>query len=185
MKIKEKRELQIAKYLANVNDCGREGRAFELKCARDGSRKTCVSKQGVADVAVKVLRNGKAVYLPAECKTNSGRIETLLNGSNKSDFVIYRLEFNQKHKASKSRPEWVEPRIVPAVIIPTALFVAMILDCKAYKTASHNQIEDGIQIQPSNKKMYLRLTAYAENYPDMVFSPDKTYEDWQFEGLEL
>lgn len=182
---KEKRNLEIIRHKSNAKDCGGNGRAFELECVRDGSRKTKVSKQGEKDVSVKILRNGRPDYAPAECKTNGGRIETLLNGTNKAEFVIYRLETVQKHKATKNRPEWVEERVVPPVIIPVHLFVKMVVECNAYKVASHNQIEDGIQLQPSSKKMFLRLTAYAENYPDMIFDNKKVFEDWQFEGLEL
>lgn len=179
------RNAKASAYLANTSDSGRFGRAFELSCARAGSRKASVSKQGQTDVSVKVLRNGKAVYLPAECKTNGGRVDDLLNGSNKSVFVVYRLQFVQKHKASKSAKAWEEVRSVPAVIVPTALFLQMLTECNAIKAVAHGGVQDGIAIQPSSKRMYERLTAYIENFPDMVFNPEADYEDWMFEGLEL
>ena len=185
MTIKEQRANAIANEKANTINPGAMGRAFELSCARAGSRKTCVSKQGKTDVSVKVVVNGKARYMPAECKTNGGRVDDLLNGSNKSAFVIYRLTFVQKHKASKKAEAWEEIRSVPAVIVPTALFLQMLTECNAVKAVAHGGVQDGIAIQPSSKRMFERLTAYTENFPDMVFNPETTYEDWMFEGLEL
>lgn len=185
MTIKEQRLTAIARELNNAQNPGAMGRAFELSCARAGSRKTCVSKQGKVDVSVKVVVNGKARYMPAECKTNGGRVDDLLSGSNKSAFVIYQLTFVQKHKATKKAEAWEEIRSVPAVIVPTALFLQMLTECNAIKAIAHGGVQDGIAIQPSSKRMYERLTAYTENFPDMVFSPEATYEDWMFEGLEL
>lgn len=185
MTIKEQRMTAIARELNNARNPGAMGRAFELSCARAGSRKTCVSKQGKVDVSVKVVVNGKARYMPAECKTNGGRVDDLLNGSNKSAFVIYQLTFTQKHKATKKADAWEEVRHIPAVIVPTALFLQMLTECNAIKAIAHGGVQDGIAIQPSSKRMYERLTAYTENFPDMVFSPEATYEDWMFEGLEL
>ena len=185
MTIKEKRSANIAYELSNTANCGAYGRAFELSCARAGSRKTCVSKQGQVDVSVRVVINGKARYLPAECKVNGGRVETLLNGTNKSRFVIYKLDFTQKHKATKKAEAWEEIRSTPALLIPTALFTAMLIDCNAIKEIAHGGVVDGIAIQPSSKRMYERLMTYAENFPDMEFSPEADYEDWMFEGLEL
>ena len=172
-------------YLSNANDCGRFGRVFELECARPASRKATVSKQGQVDVSVKIIINGKPRYIPAECKTNGGRVNDLLDGSNKSRFVIYKLDFIQKHKATKKANAWDEIRSTPALLIPTALFTAMLVECNAIKEVKHDGIVDGIAIQPSSKRMFERLIAYAENYPDMLFSTDTDYEDWMFEGLEL
>ena len=184
-KYEERRIEKACSLLLNVNDSGRFGKAFELECVRALSRKTAVSKQGQVDVSVKVVVNGKARYMPAECKVNGGRVDDLLNGSNKSAFVIYRLTFVQKHKATKKADAWEETRSVPAVIVPTALFLQMLTECNAIKAIAHGGVQDGIAIQPSSKRMYERLTAYIENFPDMVFSPETTYEDWMFEGLEL
>ena len=179
-----KREEAIIRVLSNANDCGAMGRAFELECARKASQKCSVSKQGQADVHVKMVINGKVRYVPAECKTNGGRVETLLDGTNKSKFVIYRLSFVQKHKACKKCGEWEEVREVPAVIIPTDLFVKMLQECNALKEIRHNGEVDGIGIQPSSKKMYERLTAYVDSY-GLKFDNEQVYEDWMFEGVEL
>lgn len=185
MTIKERRISAIQYELNNSVNQGAKGRAFELMCAREKSRKVTVSKQGQTDVFVRVIVNGKAKYLPAECKVNGGRVETLLDGSNKSRFVIYKLDVIQKHKATKKADAWDEIRSVPALLIPTELFTAMLIDCNAIKEIRHGGEVDGIGIQSSSKRMYERLTAYAENFPDMKFSPEADYEDWMFEGLEL
>lgn len=185
MKTLEIRNEKITAILSNTADDGRKGRAFEMSCCRPLSKKTAVSKQGEVDVYVCVLRNGKKVYDSAECKVNGGRVDSLMNGTNKSRFVIYKLDFVQKHKASKSAPAWDEIRSIPAVIVPADLFVEMLIDTNAYKEIRHNGEVDGIGIQPSSKRMFERLNAYIENYPDMVFSNETVYEDWMFEGLEL
>lgn len=179
------RKAAIAEELSNTSNCGAYGRAFEIACARPASRKVAVAKQGRTDVSVRVIINGKVRYIPAECKVNGGRVETLLNGTNKSRFVIYELNVIQKHKATKKADAWDEIRSVPALLIPTELFTAMLIDCNAIKEIRHNGEVDGIGIQPSSKRMYERLLAYAENFPDMKFSPEADYEDWMFEGLEL
>ena len=179
------RKAAIANELSNTANCGAYGRAFEIACARPASRKTYVAKQGQTDVSIRVVINGKVRYMPAECKTNGGRVNDLLDGSNKSSFVIYKLDFVQKHKATKKAEAWDEIRSVPALLIPTALFTAMLIECNAIKEIRHGGEVDGIGIQPSSKRMFERLSTYAENFPDMIFSPENEYEDWMFEGLEL
>lgn len=176
---------EITKELGNTANCGAYGRAFELSCARPASNKVTVAKQGKTDVFVRVIVDGKAKYFSAECKVNGGRVNDLIDGTNKSRFVIYKLDFVQKHKATKKAEAWEEIRSTPALLIPTKLFVAMLIDCNAIKEVRHNGEVDGIAIQPSSKRMFERLQAYAENFPDMEFSPEADYEGWMFEGLEL
>ena len=77
-------------YMRNDKDSGRFGRAFELSCARALSNKKSVSKQGVTDVSVKFRTTKGFRYEPAECKINGGRVDDLLNGKNKSKYVIGR-----------------------------------------------------------------------------------------------
>ena len=185
-KYEAERQATIASLLSNTADDGRFGRAFEVSCARSLSKKTTVSAQGRVDVSIKMEVNGSIKYIPAECKTNGGRIDDLLNGSNKAKFVIYRLATTQKHKATKKAEAWIEARAVPGVIIPTSLFLEMLRDCNALKAVAHNGVQDGIAIQCSSKKMYERLTAYVENYGgSVVFDRDETYSIEEFDGLEL
>ena len=77
-------------------------------------------------------------------------------------------------------------RTIPAVIVPTDLFLQMLTDCNAIKEIRHNGEVDGIGIQPSSKRMYERLTAYIDNYGECVlFDRERTYADFDFEDLEI
>ena len=179
MKAKEIRETLEQKYLSNHADCGRYGRAFELQCARDKSHKQGVSEQNEIDVHVKFIsEKGKASYVPCEAKTNGGRVDELLNGS-KAKYVIYRLDFVQKHKASKTREAWDEVRTVEPVIIPKALFLAKLKEFNAIKVINRNGEFDGYGIQASSKKWY----EWLADYP-VKFDNENAYEEWEFEGLE-
>ena len=173
------RNANMARHLMNNADDGRFGRAFELTCARLNSHKTCVSKQGQVDVSVKFIDgNGKVKYVPCEAKTNGGRVDELLNDS-KAKYVIYRLEFVQKHKASKTREAWDEVRTVDPVIIPKALFLAKLKEFNAIKVINRNGEFDGYGIQVSSKKWY----EWLADYP-VKFDNENAYEEWEFEGLE-
>ena len=168
-----KRENRIAELLANPH-CGTNGIVTELMCARPNSNKADVSKQGKADVHIKY--NGR--YIPAEVKTNGGRVDTLLNGTNKAKFVIYALDFTQKHKAGKNTPAREERRHIDPVIIPTAIFLQVLRECNALKEVAHNGVVDGIAIQPSSKKLF----QWLENWP-VEFHNDWDYTSEDFEGL--
>ena len=173
------RNANMTRHLMNNADDGRFGRAFELTCARLNSHKTSVSKQGQVDVSVKFVDgNGKVKYVPCEVKTNGGRVDELLNGS-KAKYVIYRLEFVQKHKASKTREAWDEVRMVEPVIIPKALFLAKLKEFNAIKVINRNGEFDGYGIQVSSKKWY----EWLADYP-VKFDNENAYEEWEFEGLE-
>ena len=173
------RNANRARHLMNIADDGRFGRAFELECARTNSRKTRVSKQGQTDVSVKFAdNNGKAKYMPCEVKTNGGRIDELLNGS-KAKYVIYRLEFVQKHKASKTRDAWEEIRTIEPVIIPKDLFLAKLREFNAIKVINREGKFDGYGIQVSSKKWY----EWLADYP-VKFDNENTYEEWEFDGLD-
>lgn len=174
------RQNAIAYHEHNTNDCGGKGRAFELQCARTNSRKIKVSEQNEIDVFVKISSGNRAVYAPAECKTNGGRIDELLNGTTKAKYVIYRLEFTQKLKNS------VEERIVPPVIIPVDLFLNLLQEINAIKVINRHGEFDGYGIQVSSKKLYLRLLDYIDNYgASVLFDNEKTFEDWELEDLEI
>lgn len=173
------RNANSARHLMNNADDGRFGRAFELACARTNSHKTSVSKQGQVDVSVKFIDgNGKVKYVPCEAKTNGGRLDELLNGS-KAKYVVYRLEFIQKHKATKTREAWDEVRTVEPVIIPKTLFLAKLKEFNAIKVINRNGEFDGYGIQVSSKKWYEWLVDYP-----VKFDNESTYEEWEFEGLE-
>jgi hypothetical protein len=181
MKKKEIRENLIAHYLNNAsNDQGARGRAFELECAREHSRKCAVSEQNEIDVHIKMEVNGKVAYVPAECKTNGGRVDELLNGTTKAKYVIYRLEFTQKLKNS------VDVRTIPPVVIPVGMFLETLQEINAIKAINKKGVFDGYGIQVSSKKLYLRLLEYIDNYGESVlFDNQKVFADWDFDGIEF
>lgn len=176
----ERRQLVIENLKNSNNYCGKNGCIFEVECARKASRKLSVSKQGQTDVFVRFATEKGYKYLPCECKTNGGRVDDLLNGTNKSKFVIYRLDFTQKHKATKKHGAWEEVRHVDPVIIPTELFCAVLRHFGAVKTVAHKGVVDGLAIQPSNKRLYEWLLDYP-----ITFNNDATYTADDFEGLGL
>lgn len=180
MTSKQVRDEKIKKYLANSADCGRFGRAFELSCARDKSRKNKVSEQNETDIFIKMLcADGKIRYIPAEAKTNGGRVDELLNGS-KSKYVVYDLHFVQKHKAGKNTQAWEEQRDLPCpVIIPTDLFLRKLQEFNAIKPINRNGKLDGYGIQVSSKKWFDWLMEYP-----VTFDREITVEWWELEGLE-
>lgn len=185
-KYEKARQARIAEILSNERDSGRFGKVDELLACRPNSRKVDVSKQNETDNHLRVSYNGKVRNVGFENKTNGGRVEKILDGSQKEAFVVYSLSFTQKHKATKKAEAWEELRIVPKVIIPTELFRSLLVELGCYKDQRHGGKVDGIGIQPSSKKLYERLTAYVENYGESVlFSTTKVYESWELEGLEI
>lgn len=166
------RNSEIERHLNNTADDGRLGRAFELECASRYSRKVRVSKQGQADVFIKYERGNYA----AECKTNGGRIEAL-RAANAPKFVIYRLDFIQKHKASKSKPAWNEVRHIDPVLVPTKVFLAALDRFGATKSTNGDHPEEAIQV--SSKKFYEWLLDWP-----IPFDPSLHYTADDFEGLE-
>lgn len=167
------RNSEIARHSANADhDNGAMGRVFELKCASEYSRKTRVSVQGKADVFIKYERGNYA----AECKTNGGRIANLRK-RNAPKFVIYQLDFVQKHKASKSRGAWEEIRHVDAVLVPTEIFLAALDRFGATKSTNGKNPEEAIQ--PSSKKFYEWLLDWP-----IPYTPGLHYTADDFEGLE-
>lgn len=167
------RNAEIMRHAANIgHDDGAQGRMFELECASAGSRKVRVSKQGQADVYIHFERGNYA----AECKTNGGRIGSLRK-PNAPKFVIYRLDFIQKHKASKSGPAWDEERHIDPVLIPTAVFLAALDRFGATKSTNGNNPEEAIQV--SSKKWFEWLLDWP-----IPYEPGLRYTADDFEGLE-
>lgn len=175
------RQAKAEEYLANVNDNGREGRAFELRVTLDGSAKVRVSAQGRVDVHIRLLNEqGKVTYAPAEAKTNGGRVEELLNGS-KVQFVIYAMQNVAVPQGKKAKAEGkpVEYRNIPAVVIPKELFLAKLKEFNAIKVINRNGEQDGYGIQVTSKKWY----EWLKEYP-VIWEQGYTYENWMFEGLD-
>ena len=166
------RNAEIERHISNrARDNGALGRAFELSCASAGSRKVRVSKQGQADVYIH-FENGN---YPAECKINGGRISALRK-ANAPKFVIYRLDFVQKHKASKSAPAWDEERHIEPVLIPTAVFLSALDRFGATKSTNGSNPEEAIQV--SSKKLFEWLLDWP-----IPYEPGLHYTADDFEGL--
>lgn len=157
-------------------DCGYFGRVMENQCARPKSRKKSVSSAGKADIHIKY--NGR--YIPAEVKTNGGRVDSLIDRTNKSKFVIYAMDYVQHHKAGKKTQAWDEWRTVGPLIIPTALFLNCLQEVNAIKTVNKHGVYDGLGIQVSSLKLYQRLLQWP-----VEFDRTRDYTSADFEGLTL
>jgi len=166
------RNMEILRHKLNADhDDGAAGRIFELECASAHSRKTCVSKQGQADVFIHYERGNYA----AECKTNGGRIGSLRK-KNAPKFVIYRMYFVQKHKAGKTCKAWDEVREIDPVIIPTDVFLAALDRFGATKSTNGKNPEEAIQV--SSKKFFEWLLDWP-----IPYEPGQHYTADDFEGL--
>ena len=169
------RAMDSARYNPAI-DSGYFGRIMENQCARPKSRKKCVSSAGKADVHIKY--NGR--YIPAEVKTNGGRVDSLIDRTNKSKFVIYAMNYTQRHKAGKKTEAWEEHRSISPIIIPTALFLNCLQEVNAIKTINKNGEYDGLGIQVSSLKLYQRLLQWP-----VEFDRTRDYTSADFEGLTL
>lgn len=168
-----KRIEEIKRHLANRgHDQGAMGRVFELSCASAGSHKTRVSKQGQADIYIHLGRG----YVPAECKTNGGRIAALRTPK-APRFVVYKLDFIQHHKACKTRAAWDEERHIDPVLIPTTVFLAALDRFGATKSTNGKNPEEAIQV--SSKAFFEWLLDWP-----IPYEPGLHYEEEDFEGLE-
>lgn len=172
-KYQSMRAAEIERHAQNIgHDSGAAGRIFEIECASAYSRKTRVSKQGEADVYIKFERG----TVRAECKTNGGRISALRK-PNAPRFVIYRLDFVQKHKAGKNTEAYDEERHIDPVLIPTAIFLAALDRFGATKSTNGKNPEEAIQ--PSSKKFFEWLLDWP-----IPYDPALRYTADDFEGLE-
>ena len=164
----EKRRASCAwAYLFNSEDDGRFGRIEELLSARSKSRKSSVSRQGKVDNYIKV----EGRYMTAECKTNGGRIESLLSVRGRPAFVIYTLDIEVKHKNGSERR-------YAKKVIPTWLFVDFLVNNGLTKSTNGRNPE--MAIQCSSKKLYQALL----NYP-IDFIENHEYEADDFSDLVL
>lgn len=168
----EKARLDNMERIAKqVNNSGRLGQMFELYCRAPQSKKTTVAKQGEVDLYVKYEKG----VAKAEAKTNGGRIESLRNS--KVKFVIYTMDFTQKHKAGKTKPAREERRIINPVIIPTAIFLSALDRFHATKSTNGRNPEEAIQV--SSKKFY----EWLKEWP-VAYDKNTRYTKDDFEGLE-
>ena len=168
----EKARLDNMERIAKqVNNSGRLGQMFELYCRAPQSKKTAVAKQGEVDLYVKYEKG----IATAEAKTNGGRIEGLRHS--KVRFVIYAMNFTQKHAATKKHGAWEEKRIIDPVIIPTAVFLSALDRFHATKSTNGRNPEEAIQV--SSKKFY----EWLKEWP-VTYDKNTRYTADDFQGLE-
>lgn len=153
-------------YAENDNDDGAFGRIVELASHTEKSRKTRVSKQGEKDTSIKFAVNGKIRYIPAEVKTNGGRIEGLY-APNAPKFVIYSMNVCNSLATYNTAKK----------LFPTAIFLEMLETLNAIKSTNGTNPERAIQAV--SKKLYTAVSDWPIEY-----DPNATYTADDFEGLE-
>ena len=174
-KYQKAREEKIAYYYSRLSiNPGAWGCIQELKSVSANSKKIAVSKQGENDIYIHI--NSKRANVPAERKTNGGRIESLRK-SNAPRYVVYSMRFVQKHKAGKNTEAWDELREIEPVVIPTAVFLNALDRFGATKSTNGKNPEEAIQV--SSKKFFEWLLDWP-----IPFDPDLVYNEEDFEGLE-
>lgn len=180
MTYEQKRQERISR-LNFETDCGAYGRLFELENAYQNSRKTNISEQNLTDNFIRFIPKAgetKKRYIPAESKTNGGRVDELLNGS-RAKYVIYKLHLEVNHKAGKRTEAWSETRDIAARVIPTSLFIRKLKEFNAIKAINRGGELDGYGIQVSSKKWF----NWLESYP-VLWDKEITYSEEMFTGLE-
>lgn len=166
---------KIAWYRSRIGiNPGALGKIAELESVTTNSRKTAVSLQGEVDIYIHIgsKRNNTA----AERKTNGGRIGALRK-PDAPEFVVYSMNFVQKHKACKTAEAWEELREIDPVVIPTAVFLAALDRFGATKSTNGKFPEEAIQV--SSKKFFEWLLDWP-----IPFDPALVYTWEDFEGLE-
>lgn len=132
---------------------GANGCAFELKCHSSRAKATKIGKEKNNDITVYIdLGNGYCQPQRAECKTNGGRIDSIMNAvANGKDFiVIYELSLMN----STTQNKFV---YIPARYCLASKFIEILKECNAIKTIRKNGEIDGYGIQPSNRKFWAEL----------------------------
>lgn len=155
-------------------DPGALGKIAELEGVTADSHKTDVSGANEVDFYVHI--GSKYNNTPAERKTGGGRIAALRKPGAPA-YVVYSMDFIQKHKACKTGPAWDERRIIDPVIIPTAVFLAALDRFGATKSTNGKNPEEAIQV--SSKKFFEWLLDWP-----IPFEPGLVYSEDDFEGLE-
>lgn len=166
---------KIAWYEARMATfSGAKGCIAELLSVTKDSTKVAVSKQGEVDVYVHL--GSKYANIPAERKTNGGRIASLRE-PDAPRFVVYSMDFIQRHKACKKRDAWDERRIIDPVLIPTPVFLAALDRFGATKSTNGKHPEEAIQV--SSKAFFEWLLDWPIPYINGT-----VYQESDFEGLE-
>lgn len=170
---RKRRELAL-KYLENKGDSGRFGRIEELLSTTSKSGKQRVGGQGRLDTAIR-WRNedNKVTFRMVEVKTNGGRIEELIKRLEDGKDTLFIYDLNICNSTTKFKERRVEP-----VIMYFSLFYKMLMSINGIKSTNGKNPERAIQV--SKIDLYNRLLEYPIPYEN-----DTTYEESDFEGLEL
>lgn len=153
-------------YAQNENDDGAFGRICELASHTEKSRKNRVSKQGDADTKIRMFVNGKVRYIPAEVKTNGGRIEGLF-AKNAPKYIIYSMNVCNSLASYNTSKK----------LFPVDVFLNILRECNAIKSTNGKNPERAIQAV--SKKLYTAVSDWVIEY-----DPNATYTEDDFEGLE-
>lgn len=132
---------------------GTNGIRFELECHSSRDKRTKIGKNKNDDITVYIdLGNGFCRKERAECKTNGGRIDNILNAVKRGEefMVIYELSLLNSTTGGKYI-------YVPAVYCPASKFIEILTECKAIKTVNKNGGFDGYAIQPSKRAFWREL----------------------------
>ena len=163
-------------YTRVINSDNAFGIASELASRRQNSNLDGISAIDKADtyVSVRFTRDDGTVYtipVPAENKTNGGRINHLFDNKAHNRFVLYEMDIcNACTNGIRRR--------VKKRIIPLKLFLTVLEQTKAYKKVNHDGITDGIAIQVSSKKLFTWLSDYP-----ILFDNQTIYKATDFNNL--
>lgn len=148
----------IKAYLDGKWDGGLGG-LFELWAASEKSRKKAVSTQGKPDIYVKIARDGKITYQPAECKINGGRI-TSLRKAGAPRYVIIAMALDNS----------IASTIVYPKIVKTVDLLELLDSINGTKSTNGSHPEEAIQ--PSKRPLWRWLEEQADYYPDTVYTEE-------------
>lgn len=168
----QKRFRTCLKYWKNRHhDDGALGRIEELLSLKESSQRFIVNMR-ITDGWIMV--DGKRYGY--ERKTNGGRIEALRRSE--CQFVVYSLDFTQKHKATKKHEAYEEYRHIEPVLIPKDIFLNTLDRLGATKCTNGVRPEEAIQV--SSKAWYEWLKDWVIPFDKYC----KSYSWSDFEGLE-
>lgn len=132
---------------------GANGCAFELSCHSSRAKSTKIGKGKNNDITVYIdIGGGYCRAERAECKTNGGRIDSILAAVERgNDFiVIYELSVMNSTTGNNLIH-------IPARYCLASKFIEILKECNAIKAIRKNGEIDGYGIQPSNRQLWKEL----------------------------
>ena len=165
--------------LANPNDSGRWGKAFEMLFVSDTARKTYVAAQGKVDGYFYLDGERKAV----EYKTNGGRIGSLYKlRKPESAYIVYSMDFTTRQTYKKDgTPRPTKHYVVEPIILKVSDFLTILEHCGATKVIGHEGKDDyEVAVQGDSAKLAKCLAEYP-----IAYDPNARYTSEDFEDLEL